>query len=117
MLCRHVPNHYDISKTAKVFLIRSIPRPNGFRRPTLCVRRQDRLKTARIRIEAMDRTQAAEIKRHMLDAADAIDRASKIILALDKEDRAMLAAPLGEIVSALHFQLLQAVYIRYPDLR
>ncbi len=65
----------------------------------------------------MDRTQAAEIKRHMLDAADAIDRASKIILALDKEDRAMLAAPLGEIVSALHFQLLQAVYIRYPDLR
>ncbi len=65
----------------------------------------------------MDRTQAAEIKRHMLDAADAIDRASKIILALDKEDRAMLAAPLGEIVSALHFQLLQAVYIRYPNLR
>ena len=65
----------------------------------------------------MDRTQAAEIKRHMLDAADAINRASQIIFALDKEDRAMLAAPLGEIVSALHFQLLQAVYIRYPDLR
>jgi Protein of unknown function len=65
----------------------------------------------------MDRTQAAEIKRHMLNAADAIDRASQIIFALNKEDQAVLAAPLGEIVSALHFQLLQAVYIRYPDLR
>jgi hypothetical protein len=65
----------------------------------------------------MDRTQAAEIQRHMLDAADAINRASGIIFALDKEDRAMLAVPLGEIVSALHFELLQTVYIRYPDLR
>jgi len=69
------------------------------------------------RIEAMDKTQAAEIQRHMLDAADAINRASEIISALDKEDRAMLAAPLGEIVGALHFKLLQAVYSRYPDLR
>jgi hypothetical protein len=53
----------------------------------------------------------------MLDAADAIDRASKIIFDLDKEDRVMLAVPLGEIVSALHFDLLQAVYVRYPELR
>src|SRR5712691_10868318 len=65
----------------------------------------------------MDRTQAAEIQRHMLDAADAINRASQIIFVLDEEDRKMLAAPLGEIVSALHFELLQAVYLRYPDLR
>ena len=65
----------------------------------------------------MDKTQAAEIQMHMLDAADAIDRASEIISTLDKADRAMLAAPLGEIVSALHFQLLQAIYSRYPDLR
>jgi Protein of unknown function len=65
----------------------------------------------------MDKTQAAEIQRHMLDAADAINRASEIISALDEEDRAMLAVPLGEIVGALHFKLLQAVYTRYPDLR
>jgi hypothetical protein len=65
----------------------------------------------------MDRTQAAEIQRHMLDAAGAINRASQVIFALDKKDRAMLAAPLGEIVGALHFKLLQAIYIRYPDLR
>jgi hypothetical protein len=65
----------------------------------------------------MDRTQAAEIERHMLDAADAIDRASKIIFDLDKADRAILAVPLGEIVSALHFDVLQAVYARHPELR
>src|SRR5947208_204907 len=65
----------------------------------------------------MDRTQAAEIHRHLVDAADAIDRASELIFALDKEDRAMLAAPLAEIGSALHFELLQAIYVRYPELR
>jgi Protein of unknown function len=65
----------------------------------------------------MDRTQAAEIQRHMLDAADAVNRASQIIFALDADDREMLDAALGEIVGALHFKLLQAVYIRYPDLR
>jgi hypothetical protein len=69
------------------------------------------------RVKAMDRTQAAEIQEHMLDAADAIDRASRLIFALDKEDRVILAAPLGEIVAKLHFELLEAVYARYPDLR
>jgi Protein of unknown function len=65
----------------------------------------------------MDRKQAAEIQEHMLDAADAIDQASRLISALDKENRAILAAPLGAIVSTLHFELLEAVYARYPDLR
>jgi len=65
----------------------------------------------------MDRTQAAEIKRHMLRAAGAIERASAIISALDEEDRKMLAAPLEKISLALHFELLRAIYLRYPDLR
>src|SRR6266446_660428 len=65
----------------------------------------------------MDRTQAAEINRHMRKAANAIDRASQIISALDAADREMLAAPLEKIVLALHFELLRAVYLRYPDLR
>jgi len=68
-------------------------------------------------IQAMDGTQAAEIQRHMLVAADAIERASQIIFALDEEDREVLAAPLKEIILELHFKLLHAVYIRYPDLR
>jgi len=65
----------------------------------------------------MDRTQAAEIKRHMLRAARAIDQASAIIFALDEEDRKMLTAPLEKISLALHFELLRAIYLRYPDLR
>src|SRR6202171_2213904 len=66
----------------------------------------------------MDRKQAAKIQRHSLDAAKAINRASEIIFALDEEeDREVLASPLLEIIRALHFKLLHAVYSRYPDLR
>jgi hypothetical protein len=65
----------------------------------------------------MDRTQAAEIKRHIVRAAGAIERASATISALDEEDRKMLAAPLEKISLALHFELLRAIYLRYPDLR
>jgi Protein of unknown function len=65
----------------------------------------------------MDRIQAAQIQRHLLDAADAINRASQLIFALDREDQAILTAPLGNIILALHCELLHALYIRYPDLR
>ena len=65
----------------------------------------------------MDRMQATDIASHLRDAADAINRASEIIFALDQPDRRTLTDPLGEIISALHFQLLRAVYDRYPDLR
>src|SRR5258706_4909617 len=65
----------------------------------------------------MDRTQAAEIQRHMRRAANAINRASEIIFALDEEHQEVLGTPLLEIIEALHFKLLRAVYIRYPELR
>jgi hypothetical protein len=65
----------------------------------------------------MDRMQAANIAKHLHDAADAIDQASAVIMTLEQQDRAALAVSLGEIVSALHFELLLAVYNRYPDLR
>jgi hypothetical protein len=32
------------------------------------------------------------------------------------DDRALLAIPLDEISSALHFELLQKLYLRYPGL-
>jgi hypothetical protein len=65
-------------------------------------------------MKAMDRTQAAEVKKHMRSA---IDRASQVISALDAGDRELLGAPLEKIILALHFELLRAVYLRYPDLR
>src|SRR5260370_28758239 len=69
-------------------------------------------------IEPMDRKQAAKIQRHMLDAVSAINPGSEIIFAIDEEeDRKVLATPLQEIILALHFKLLHAVYSRYPDLR
>jgi Protein of unknown function len=36
---------------------------------------------------------------------------------LDEEDQAILSAPLKNIILALHFEFLHAIYIRYPDLR
>jgi hypothetical protein len=64
----------------------------------------------------MDRTQATQIRSLLLEAADAIDRANAIVSTLDSGDRALLAAPLDEISSALHFELLQKLYLRYPGL-
>ncbi|XIA66064.1 hypothetical protein ACFIOY_08210 [Bradyrhizobium sp. TZ2] len=68
-------------------------------------------------METMDRTQAIQIRTLLLDAADAIDQASAIVFTLDCEDRAMLSASLDQISSALHFELLQKIYLRYPGLQ
>jgi hypothetical protein len=60
--------------------------------------------------------QANRIRSLLLEAADAIDRANAIISTLDSDDQALLATPLDEISSALHFELLQKLYLRYPGL-
>ncbi|HLZ01492.1 MAG TPA: DUF3658 domain-containing protein [Bradyrhizobium sp.] len=65
----------------------------------------------------MDREQAAEIHRHLQRAANAIRRAERLALDLSQDDRRAFAEPLGNIVTALHFELLQAIYRRFPDLR
>jgi hypothetical protein len=64
----------------------------------------------------MDATQATQIRTLLLEAADAIDRANAVASTLDSDDRALLAKPLDEISSALHFELLQKLYLRYPGL-
>ena len=64
----------------------------------------------------MNGTQATQIRSLLLEAADAIDRANAIVSTLDSDDRALLAIPLDEISSALHFELLQKLYLRYPGL-
>ena len=66
--------------------------------------------------KAMDATQATEIRTLLLEAADAIDRANAIVSTLDGGDRALLTTPLDEISSALHFKLLQKLYLHYPGL-
>jgi hypothetical protein len=64
----------------------------------------------------MDRLQAIQIRTWLLDAADAIDKASALVATLGSDDRAMLSDALDEISSALHFELLQKLYLRYPGL-
>ena len=64
----------------------------------------------------MDGMQATKIRSLLLEAADAIDRANAIVSTLDSADRALLATPLDELSSALHFKLLQKLYLRYPGL-
>ncbi len=65
----------------------------------------------------MDQEQAAEIHRHLLRAVNAIRRAERIMWDLPQQDRAAFAEPLGNTVTALHFELLQVIYRRFPDLR
>lgn len=64
----------------------------------------------------MDVTQGLQIRSLLLEAADAIDRANAIVATLGADDQALLAKPLDEISSALHFKLLQKFYLRYPGL-
>jgi hypothetical protein len=66
--------------------------------------------------KTMDGTQATQIRSLLLEAADAIDRANAIVSTLDSDEQALLATPLDEISSALHFELLQKLYLRYPGL-
>jgi hypothetical protein len=65
----------------------------------------------------MDKKQATEILKHALEAFDAIERAGEIVINLDKADRLALADPIEEIVGQLNYELLPAIYDRYPDLR
>ncbi len=66
----------------------------------------------------MNREQAVEIHRHLKRAANAMRRAEQLILALDQEDRAAFAKPLGNVVVALHYELLfDRIYRRFPDLQ
>ena len=64
----------------------------------------------------MDATQATQIRTLLLEAADAIDRAGVIVSTLDGSERAVLSAKLDDISSAMHFEMLQRLYLRYPAL-
>lgn len=58
------------------------------------------------------------IHRHLLAAAKAIGRAQMLTFGLGPEDRAAFSEPLGNVVTTLHFDLLQVmIYRRFPDLR
>ena len=66
--------------------------------------------------KTMDVTQVTRIRILLLEAADAIDRVNAIVSTLGSDERALLATPLDEISSAMHFELLQKLYLRYPGI-
>jgi hypothetical protein len=57
-----------------------------------------------------------EIEEYLLEAATAIDLASSIACRLSREEREAIAVPLVDLYSALHFELLGAVYDQHPEL-
>jgi hypothetical protein len=63
-----------------------------------------------------DEIRITQIRSLLLEAADAIDRASVIVSTLDGDERAVLSAKLDDRSSALQFELLQRLYLRYPGL-
>jgi Protein of unknown function len=65
----------------------------------------------------MNRKQAVEIHEHLQSAARALAQAEAAIFDLGKEGRVAFAEGLGNVGDALHYELLQVIYDRYPDLR
>lgn len=64
----------------------------------------------------MDEAKIIQIRTLLLEAADAIDRASALVSTLDPGEQTMLSGPLDDVSSALHFEVLQKFYLRYPGL-
>ena len=64
----------------------------------------------------MNRKQAADIHEHLLDACAALDRASMAIAGLNKAERASFDDLLIEVTDPLQFELMQALYDRYPEM-
>ena len=68
-------------------------------------------------IDGAGPTVESEIHGHLLDADLALDRARMAIAGLPKADRVKFNDLLKEVVGALHFELLDALYDEHPDLK
>ena len=65
----------------------------------------------------MDKTQAKKIRRQLLALDNAINKAGAAILKLDKEEKQILGAPLWDLGSRIHFEMLEFIYKQHPELR
>jgi Protein of unknown function len=63
----------------------------------------------------MDRNRAVKIAGHLKKAGVSLNSALKA--ALDKDQEKLLKLQIGELIAALHFDILPQVYDRHPDLR
>jgi Protein of unknown function len=65
----------------------------------------------------MDKTKAAELQKLLLVASNALHQAGAALSGLDPDDRAIFAHPLAELVDRIHFDLLESIYARHPELQ
>ena len=60
--------------------------------------------------------QAIKIRRHLLALERALLKVSAAIFELDKEER-QIREPLLDLLSRLHFEMLELIYAQHPELR
>jgi len=60
--------------------------------------------------------QAIKIRRHLLALERALRKVSAAIFELDKEER-QIREPLLDLLSRLHFEMLELIYAQHPELR
>lgn len=65
----------------------------------------------------MDKAKAAELQQLLLTASYALHRTQDVLSGLDPDDRAIFARPIAELLGRIHFDLLDEIYTRHPDLQ
>jgi hypothetical protein len=65
----------------------------------------------------MDKTQAIKIRRQLRALERALLKTSAVVFELDKEEQQIFRKPLLDLLSGLHFEMLEFVYTQHPELR
>jgi hypothetical protein len=65
----------------------------------------------------MDKLQAIKIRRHLLALERALRKARAAIFELDEEERQIFSKPLFDLEYRMHFEMLELIYTRHPELR
>lgn len=65
----------------------------------------------------MDKMQAIKIRRQLRALERALLKTSAAALELDKEEQQIFRKPVLDLLSGLHFEMLEFVYTQHPELR
>jgi hypothetical protein len=65
----------------------------------------------------VDKVKAVELQKLLLVASDALHRTQAVLSASDLHNRAIFARPIAEILGRIHFDLLDEIYARHPELQ
>ena len=65
----------------------------------------------------MDKMQAIKIRRQLRALERALLKTSAAAFELDKEEQQIFRKPLLDLLSGLHFEMLEFVYTQHPELR